>query len=289
LPALVSPVSENGELREEVAERLIPHLYRTGINGLYVCGQTGEGWQLSIAARKRLLEIAVRLAPAGAITMAHVGTTCLADAIDLARHAGACGAQAVSSLPPPGAASLGELVEWYRRLAAASPLPLYVYYFPGLSAGIHSANDLRAICNLDNVAGLKFTDANLDWLIEILNDGNNVLFGRDEMLAAGFLYKADGAIGTFYNAVPQWAINVYQAARAGRWDDALEWSERIRALIDVLRAYPILSAFKLMMKWQGFDCGPALPPRRNLTPEQEANFRRDLDKAGFGDLVKPVV
>ena len=252
-----------------------------------MAGQTGEGWQLDNVQRKRLAEIAVRNSPRNAQVVVHVGAMRLADTIDLACHAAKIGAAAISSLPPPGAGNGAQLLDWYGRLAQASPLPLYVYYFPGLSPAVKTCEDLLALCALPNVAGLKYTADNLDWMSEMVRAGANVLFGRDEVLVSALLLGAHGGIGTFYNVVPKWFVELYSECQADRWSAAASLGERIRRLIHVCLRYDILSACKVILRWQGFNCGPVLSPRINLTIAQEESLRADLLREGFAEVIEP--
>lgn len=285
LPALATPIDASGVVRTAPLEALIGRLYEAGVHGLYVAGQTGEGWQLDLEQRKLLAEVAIRNSPKSAQVMVHVGAMRVADAIELARHAASAGAGAVSSLPPPGAGDGAELLDWYGRLAEASPLPLYVYYFPSLSPAVKSCADLLALCALPNVAGLKYTADNLDWMSETVRAGANVLFGRDEVLASALLLGAHGGIGTFYNLVPEWLVELYTHTQTGRWTEAARIGERLRRLIHVCGRYPMLSAAKVVLRWQGFDCGPVLSPRLNLTPDQEQQLRADLEHEGFAEVL----
>ena len=109
LPALVTPVNENGEFAPEVFERLLAHVYEAGSHGVYVCGQTGEGLLQPVAMRQQVAEVAVRCSPKGTLVVLHVGAARLPDAIQLARHAERMGASAVSSLPPAGDYTFAEL------------------------------------------------------------------------------------------------------------------------------------------------------------------------------------
>ena len=287
LPALATPVDADGRVQTDILEKLVARLYRSGVHGLYIGGQTGEGWQLDLPQRKILTEVAVKNAPAGVQSIVHVGCMRVADAIDLACHAGRTGAQAVSSLPPPGAHNGAQLLDWYGRLAQASPLPLYVYYFPALSPAVKTSDDLLALCELPNVAGLKFTADNLEWMAELVRAGANLMFGRDEILAAALLLGAHGGIGTFYNLTPEWLLELYAHGEAGRWNDAAAIGERLRRLIRVCGRYPMLWAAKIILRWQGYDCGPVLSPTLNGTTEQEELLRADLIREGFGEVIEP--
>ena len=65
LPALVTPLTDSGELDERSLEHLIDHLYGVGMGGLYVTGSTGEGIYLDPAVRRRGGRIGFDLFEAG--------------------------------------------------------------------------------------------------------------------------------------------------------------------------------------------------------------------------------
>ena len=90
-PSLITPLSASGDVDVASAERLIDALYDThGVGGLYVCGATGEGMYLSMAARRTITEVAVRKSAEGGRNgkvIVHVGATQSSMAFDLATHA----------------------------------------------------------------------------------------------------------------------------------------------------------------------------------------------------------
>ena len=51
-PAIVTPLTPEGDVDEASTRRLVKHLYTQGIGGVYVCGSTGEGLYLSTRVRK---------------------------------------------------------------------------------------------------------------------------------------------------------------------------------------------------------------------------------------------
>ncbi len=281
LPAVVTPFNDDGAFCQGVFETLLDALYATGIHGLYVCGQTGEGLTQPVAQRKRVAETAVRCSPAGKQVIVHVGASSTAEAVELARHAARAGAHAISSLPPAGAYSFLEIRTYYEAVAAASDLPLFVYYFPDICPVVATMDQLQELLEIPHVAGLKFTDFNL-YRLSLLRAGGAVVFnGRDEVLAAGMLMGANGGIGSFYNLVPELFLQVYDGARKGRWDEARAAQTRINELIEIALRFPGLSAVKKLLSWSGLECGPAILPRRALTPDEEDSLRAALLASSF--------
>lgn len=280
-PAIVTPFDSNGEFATETFERLLDHLYETGVHGLYVCGQTGEGVLQPVNMRQQVAETAVRCSPGDRKVIIHVGATRLADAVELARHAERIGAGAVSSLPPAGNYAFSELRGYYKQLAQATSLPLLVYYYPEASRLEVTLDHLLDLCEIPNVVGLKFTDFNLFKLHQISQSGKVVFNGRDEVFAAGMLMGAAGGIGSFYNLVPEIVLRIYESALSGKWDEARAAQDQLNELISITLQFPMLSALKNMLKWQGFDCGPCLAPRENLTEDGILRLRSMLQKSSL--------
>jgi N-acetylneuraminate lyase len=284
-PAVVSPFNANGEFAIETFERLLARLYGTGVHGVYVCGQTGEGVLQPVGTRRRVAEAAVRCTPGGRTVIVHVGAARLSDASELARHAEQIGAGAVSSLPPAGNYNFAELRSYYEQLAQASSLPLLVYYYPEASRLTVTLEHLLELCQIPNVVGLKFTDFDLYKLHQISQSGKVIFNGRDEVFAAGLLMGAGGGIGTFYNLIPELFLQIYHSALSGKWDEARRAQDQVNELIRITLRFPMLSAVKTMLKWQGFDCGPCLAPRENLTAGQQRELRGLLEQSSLSPFL----
>lgn len=279
LPAVVTPLDEEGAFLPDAFERLCEFLYAAGADGLYVCGQTGEGLQQSPEQRKRIVEHAVRISPPGRIVMAHIGAPSTAQAVELARHAEDAGAHAISSLPPAGAYSMEEVRGYYEAIASATSLPLFVYFFPAFTATPKSLGDLMSLCEIPHVAGMKFTSTDLYMLGELKRQGAVIFNGFDEILVAGLLMGADGGIGSFYNVVPQWFVELFRAAQSGDWTKARAIQARINEIVTIGLRYPIHAAVKEMLRWLGMDCGVCALPRRRLTAAETACLRSALESS----------
>jgi N-acetylneuraminate lyase len=285
MPAIVTPLDEEGRFMPSALEKLLEFVYANGVDGIYVCGQTGEGLQQPAAQRKLVTETAVRCSPEGKQVIVHVGANSTIEAVDLARHAVRAGAHAVSSLPPLMGHSFAEIRSYYRDLAAASDAPLLIYFFPDLCQSIAQPDQIVELAALPNVAGLKFTDYDLYKLWRIKQHGAVIFNGRDEIFAAGLLMGADGGIGSFYNLAPRWFADVYRLAGEGRWDQARAIQRDINRLIEIGLSVPALSGIKLMLKWAGIDCGRCAAPRAELTAEHEASLRRKMESSGLAEAL----
>ncbi len=286
LPAIVTPFGEDGNFSVEAVERLAARLFAAEVDGLYVNGQTGEGLLQPIEQRKRVAEAARAVTPAGKQLMVHVGAYRTEDAVELARHASRIGAHAISSLPPLGPYSLEEIRAYYEAVASVSELPVIVYYYPAISPGVRTLEEIQRLLEIRGVIGLKFTDFDLYKLSILKRHGCGVVFsGHDEVLAAGLLMGADGGIGSFYNLVPGLFVQVYRLSRQGQWEQARQVQRRINELVEICLRFPLIPAIKTILGWSGIPCGEAVRPRRALTIEEAQQLRAMLRESSFAFLL----
>lgn len=165
---------------------------------------------MTVAERKSVLEAWVKAAAGRMRVIAHVGGTCQADCIELARHAAGQGVDAVGAIAPfyfkP--ASVEELVDFYKPIAAAvAPIPFYTYHMPSVTGVNLPMKEFlekgsRAIPNLN---GIKFTSNNFMEMLECirLEDGRFDILKRFRRNAALRLAAgARGGVGSTYNYSP---------------------------------------------------------------------------------------
>ncbi|HVJ07244.1 MAG TPA: dihydrodipicolinate synthase family protein [Acidisarcina sp.] len=281
-PALVTPANAAGEFEVKPFEKLLERVYQAGVQGVYVCGQTGEGFQLSLSDRQIAAESAVRCSPKGATVIVHVGAPATHDAVALTKHAAKAGAHLVSSLPPVGNYSFEEIRSYYTAIAQASELPLMIYYFPSMSPAIRTTEQILELCAIPNVMGLKFTDSDFFRLWSIRQTGTAVFNGSDEMLLSGLVMGASGGIGSTYNLIPESFVELYQHASAGRWEEARLVQNKINEFIQVLLKFPIHPVVKQILLWTGIDCGTCILPRRSLTLAEQKDLRESVAETELG-------
>ena len=281
LPAVVTPVDENEIFAPAAYEALLEKIYTAGVDGIYVCGQTGEGPMQTVEQRKKVAEASVSGSPKGKQVIIHVGSHRTEDAVELARHASRIGATAVSALPPGTVYPYSEIHAYYREVAAACTVPFLVYYFPDTCPAIKTAEQILELCAIPGVVGLKFTDFDLYRMRILKQHGVTLYNGRDEILVAGLLMGADGGIGTFYNVMPELFVEVFARAQKNDWIGARAVQDRINKVIEITLRFPALSAVKQTLRWMGIACGECIRPRQRLTAEQAKDLRTHLTAAGL--------
>ena len=68
----------------------------------------------------------------------------------------------------------------------------------------------------------------------------------------------------------------------GKWEEARTLQQQINEMIAIGLRFPVHPAVKAMVARRGIDCGKCLPPRRNLTAEEEAQMDALLARLSWG-------
>ncbi len=98
--ALITTYTKNGLVNYKETKRLVRHLIRQGIEGLYVYGLTGEAFLLSVEERMKLLDVVIKENRGETMVVCHCGSISTEHTTQLAKHAVQVGVDVVSAVPP---------------------------------------------------------------------------------------------------------------------------------------------------------------------------------------------
>ena len=93
-------MTAEGEIDCGPIAAIVERLVGQGVEGLYVCGSTGEGPSMTTDERKRVAAAYLEAVAGRIPVVVQVGHNAVADAKELARHAEAIGADAMIGHPP---------------------------------------------------------------------------------------------------------------------------------------------------------------------------------------------
>lgn len=287
MPALLSPVYEDGSIREATLRRLVRDLSQTGITGFYLCGATGEGIAMAPERRMELVEIVKDEAPEGMKLINHIGAADLATVRRLARHSRQIGLDGISSVPP-FFFNYDErgVMDYYRAMSDESQgLPLLIYASP-LSGTPLPVETVEKMLSIPGFVGMKYTNPNYYLMTRYkkLDGGNiNIINGPDETCMLGLLMGADAAIGSTYNVMPRLFVRLYEAVKAGRLEEAKPLQMKADDLIELMLRFDVISCCKLMLEKRGYDIGETNAPMKRLTAAQKEEFLAAVDRLGGVD------
>lgn len=170
MTALVTPF-KNGALDLESYASLIQRQIRHGIDAVIPVGTTGESATLSHQEHRECIEVAVSVCKEypNAKVLAGAGSNSTAEAIELARFAQNCGADAILCVTPYYNKPTQEgLFQHYKAVASAVEIPLMLYNVPGRTgANLESATILRLFKEVPNIYGVKEASGDIEKIIDL--------------------------------------------------------------------------------------------------------------------------
>jgi len=271
LAAAVTPLRE-GVFDAAAVAPYTDFLAGHGLDGILVLGTTGEGVLFSIAERHEIAAAFVEAAGERLQVAVHCGAQTTTDAVHLAEHAAALGADAVAVIAPPYfALDEDELLAHFETAArACAPLPFYLYEFEarsGYSIPLSVIERLRESAAA-NLAGMKVSDSPWERLEPYLDAGLDVFVGAEALLERALAAGAAGAVSGLAASFPDAVVPLVR-------EPTPEKGKRVTALRAGLQRFPFHAASKAALGLRGVPVGPEVrAPLRALTVDEWTDVER---------------
>lgn len=270
--ALITPMTATGDVNYAVLRQVTRWELTRGVEGLYVCGSSGEGLLLSLDERKAILETVLAEVGGAAPVIAHIGTIRTDDVIALAHHAARVGASAVSMIPPYYYRfGQEEILSYYEDVLRAVDLPVIIYNIPAFTGITFTSSNSGRLLAHPRLAGVKHTSHNMYDLerMRVAYPDKVYFNGYDEVFLSGLAAGATSAIGTTINLFPDWFREIRDRYLAGAMKTAADVQHRVNATVELFLEVGIFNAVKYVFTLWGMDCGACRRPFLPLTDEQK--------------------
>ena len=291
IDAPFTPFYENGEVNLEPIPAYAAMLQKNGLQGVFINGSSGEGYMLTDEERMKLAEAWVAAAPEGFKVIVHVGSCCVKASRKLAEHAQKIGAWGVATMAPPfpKIGRIEELVKYIEEIACGAPdLPFYYYHIPAFNgAFLPMVKLLEAVDGrVPNFAGIKYTFESIYEYNQcrLYKNGKfDMLHGQDETILPSLaMGGAQGGIGGTTNYNGKELVGIIEAWKAGDLELARERQNFSQEVINVICHYRgNIVGGKRIMKLIGLDLGKNRTPFQNMTDEEEAAMKAELEAINF--------
>ena len=287
-----TPMHTNGDVNLDLIPDYAAFLERNALDGIFVCGSTGEGALLTREERMLLAEKWKYASGDKMKIVVHTGGTNLKDQQTLAAHAEKIGAWAVAAMAPAFLSPKRneELLALCKTVAAAAPsLPFYYYHIPPLNGVNLSVLDLLESANkeIPNFAGVKFTSPGMfefEQCRHVAGGKFEMLWGLDEMFLDGLAYGNHSGVGGTYNHCFSIYKHMSEAYALKEMETCRELQHKSHQFCDILGRYRgNIMGGKRIMKFLGLDCGSNRLPLQSISDQEERMIRKELDEIGFFD------
>lgn len=268
LAASITPLaSHGGRVDESVFEPLLDFYVEAGLDGILALGTAGEGILLSVEERRLVADLFLQAADRRLQVAVHCGAQTTAQTVELAAHAAEVGADAVVVIGPPyfKLDERAQHAHFFAAATACAPLPFYVYEFAATTGyAVAPAVIERLRDELDNLAGLKVSDAPFEAFRHYLLPGLDVFVGPEALIHDGMANGAVGAVSALASAFPREVAEVVR-------DPTVEGAARLGELRASVERFPRQAALKRLLGRQGIPVREDVrAPLRGLTDEERA-------------------
>lgn len=284
LTALVTPM-RGGTIDEVGFRALVNWQIEEGSHGLVPVGTTGESPTLSHDEHRQIVEICIEEAGGRVPIIAGAGSNNTAEAIGLAQHAEAVGADGVLVVTPYYNKPNQEgLYQHYKAINDSIGIPIIIYNIPPRSVIDMSVETMARLFELDNIIGVKDATAKLDrvsWQRHVMGPEFLQLSGEDGTALGYMAQGGHGCISVTANVAPKLCSEFQEACLAGDYGGALKVQDRLMPLHRALFLEPSPAGAKYALSVLGRMTDELRLPLVGLSETAQSEIRKAMVHAGL--------
>jgi 4-hydroxy-tetrahydrodipicolinate synthase len=286
IPALITPMLENGSVDYASLRKLIEWHITEGTDCIGVVGTTGESPTVNVEEHREIIRVSVEQAKGRVPIMAGCGANSTSEAIELAKFAKSVGADCQLQVVPYYNKPTQEgMYQHFKAIAEAVPdLPIILYNVPGRSVADMQHETVLRLAQVPGIVGIKEATGNIEraqWLIRDLPKEFAVYSGDDPTAIALMLCGGKGNVSVTANVAPRLMHELCLAAIAGDVKKAMEIQFKLMPVHKNL----FVEANPIPVKWamarMGLCGGTLRLPMTELSQSQQPVVEAALRASGL--------
>ncbi|KAL3471414.1 putative KHG-aldolase [Aspergillus californicus] len=208
-------------------------LAKSGVAGLVTHGSNGEAVHLTHDERMLINQTTRNALDAAGFTnlplIVGCGAQSTLETIQLCKEAAQTGGAYTLVLPPAYYGSLlsnEAIMQHFRDVADASPIPVLIYNFPGACSGLDLSSDvILSLAEHPNIVGVKLTCGNTGKLARVASQARpsfRTMGGSVDFTLQTLVVGGHGIIGGLANICPRACVKVMELYNEGKVAEARE-------------------------------------------------------------------
>jgi len=263
-PPLVTPFRTDGDLDEPALRELVGWVEDRGVDFLVPCGSNSEAELMTAEERARTIEIVAE--EASVPVMAGTGHPGLRETLSATEAAADAGADAALVVTPFYYDHDQEtLAAYFREVADASPIPVYLYSVPTFTGVRLTPPTVERLAEHPNVAGMKDSSGDVGEFVRIARRTAEADFapmvGSASVLAQALDAGATGGVVALANLAPAATSEIYES-HAEEPRRALALNAPLVELNRAITATYGIAGLKWAMRARGAPAGHVRSPHR---------------------------
>lgn len=272
ITAIITPF-KNGKINYTKMEELIEFQIANEIDGIVVCGTTGESATLSTSEKKELIQFTVNTVNGRVPVIAGTGSNNTKTALAMSKYAEDVGADYTLVVSPYYNKTTKQgIISHYEYIADNTSIPLIMYNVPSRTGLNIDADTTIILSQHPNILGIKDASSNIAGAIKIISESADdflVFSGNDDIIVPMLSIGSAGVISVISNILPKEIHDMYKYYAEGEIGKSkalqLQLSNLISKLFIETNPIPIKEAMNIL----GFDVGGTRLPLVNMSKKNQ--------------------
>lgn len=284
IPAITTPFTADGAVDHAFLARHANQLIDAGCTGIVPLGSLGEGATLAFDEKLAIVRTLVEALGDRAPVIPGIAALSTAEAVRLAQESERLGARGLMALPPyVYSTDWREMGAHMRAILAATGLPVLLYnnpvayktdFIPEQIAELAAEFPLlqavkESSCDIRRFAAIR----------ALLGDRLELLVGMDDAIVEGVAMGAVGWIAGVVNAFPHESVRLYELAREGGADAAMDLYAWLLPLLRMDTVPKFVQLIKLMQERVDMGSERVRAPRLVVEGAEREAALRVIDRA----------
>lgn len=272
MPAVTTKFTSDDTLDLDMFGVNIKAQLEAGVHGIVLGGTLGEASTLLDHEKSELTRFTVDLVKGSVPVMMNIAEQSTKGAIAAAKKAEEDGAQGLMMLPPMRyKANDYETVEYFKAVANSTSLPIMIYNNPVDYKIEVTLKMFEELVKCENIQAVKESTRDISNVTRIkshFGDRLKIMTGVDTLALESLLMGADGWIAGLVCAFPRETVAIYELAKAGRVQEAVEIYRWFLPLLELDINPQLVQNIKLAEVATGIGTENVRAPRLPLVGEE---------------------
>ena len=282
--AIATPFTDDGINFEEF-KKILENQIANGIDGIVVCGTTGESSTMTKEERKKIIKFTVDVVGGRTKVIAGTGSNNTKETIEMSKYAESAGVDGVLVVTPYyNKTTQSGLVKHYTEIANAITIPVILYNVPSRTGVNILPETCLELSKIENIVAIKEASGNISQVAKIASlcqDNLTIYSGNDDQIIPVLSLGGKGVISVLSNVMPKYAHEMVRKYLDGQVAEACKMQLDVIDLIDSLFSEVNPIPVKYVLNLMGYNYGKPRLPLIELSDENKEKMKKVMKKHGL--------
>lgn len=283
--ALVTPMKDDGSVNFERLSSLVKEQISGGVDGLVICGTTGEKSTLRYDEHLKVIEVAATAANKKVPIIAGTGSNDTVYSVELCKDAESVGADAFLMVTPYyNKTSQRGLIAHYNYIADRVDKPIILYNVPSRTGVAIKPETYKELSKHERIVAVKEANGDLSSVAQtkyLCGDDLDIYSGNDDQTVPILSLGGIGVISVLSNIAPKVMHDMCMCYMSGDVTEArnlqIKYTGLMNALFSDVNPIPVKEAMNML----GMQAGPCRLPLYDMSEDAKKGLKEKLAECGF--------